>query len=75
MALRASWRWIVRDYPARVDSQDRSDVSTTGELAKEDMHGQVHSRDDRMAIELFLAGVRGGKACLQQLTGRLADGK
>jgi hypothetical protein len=33
------------------------------------------SRGDWTPLELFLAGVRGWKACLQQLIGRLADGK
>jgi hypothetical protein len=32
-------------------------------------------RGDWTPLELFLAGVRGWKACLQQLIGRLADGK
>jgi hypothetical protein len=30
---------------------------------------------DWTPLELFLAGVHGWKACLQQLIGRLADGK
>jgi hypothetical protein len=33
------------------------------------------NRGDWTPLELFLAGVRGWKACLQQLIGRLADGK
>src|SRR5436190_11144564 len=33
------------------------------------------TRGDLTPLELFLAGVRGWKACLQQLIGRLADGK
>ena len=32
-------------------------------------------RGDWTPLELFLAGVRGWKPCLQQLIGRLADGK
>jgi hypothetical protein len=34
-----------------------------------------HSRDDKTAIELFVAGIRWWEARLQQLVGTLADGK
>jgi hypothetical protein len=33
------------------------------------------SRDDRTAIELFLSGLQGWEASLQQLAGGLADAK